>query len=293
MFHKILCPIDFSASSQQAMRVATRLANKAGAELELLHSLHLPPLALSIEVPYPADVIDQMVADDDRAFTAAIGEAKNLGAQRVTNRIVRGAPAEQICMIADAEPRSDLIVMGTHGRTGVRRLLLGSVAETVVRHAPCSVLAVRGRDDHDTFRHVLCPVDFSPSSKYGIDLAAELAEKDGLGITLLHVLDLPVGYSGEPTTLDFVSGLDRTSSELLDRWADELRAKVQIPVTKRTLIGNPAEQILTALDQDLTYDLVIVGTHGRTGLSRALLGSVAEKIVRTAPCAVLVARPPG
>jgi nucleotide-binding universal stress UspA family protein len=290
MFKKILCPIDFSPGSQQAMRVAVRLANEAGADLELVHAWHLPAVAFAAEAPYPALESEAMMKEEEAALHAAVKDATAIGAKRVTSRFEAGIPAERVCAIAEADPRCDLIVMSTHGRTGFRRILLGSVTEKVIRHAPCSVLAVRERDGSSAFRHVLVPVDFSPSSRHAVTLAAELAARDGLGITLLHVLDLPVAYAGEPKTPGFVEDLDRRSAHLLETWATELRANVSVPVMTRTRIGSPGAQALTVLDLDPTFDLAIVGSHGRTGVARFLLGSVAEKIVRHAPCPVLVAR---
>jgi nucleotide-binding universal stress UspA family protein len=121
-----------------------------------------------------------------------------------------------------------------------------------------------------------------------MNLAAELV-KPGSEITLLHVLELPVSYTGELPIPDFHRELDARSAALLDRWTAELKAKVSVPVTQRTRIGRPGAQILALLDDDRTFDLVVMGSHGHTGLERMLLGSVAEKVVRHARCPVLVA----
>jgi nucleotide-binding universal stress UspA family protein len=290
MFRKVLCPLDFSPSSQHAMRVAIRLADAAGAELVLAHASHVPAMAFAGEATYPAGAIGDMVSDEEQALAVAMREAEQLGAQRLSSRFLTGPPWEQLCDVIRADPAFDLAVMGTHGRTGFRRILLGSVTEKVVRHAPCSVLAVRGRDGTDDFRHVLCPIDFSDSSRPAVALAAELAARDGLGITLLHVLQLAAGYPGDPATLAFVAELDRDATRLLGEWAAALRARVPVPVATRLLVGSPAAQTLIALDSEVTFDLVVVGSHGRTGLDRVLLGSVAEQLVRHAPCPVLVAR---
>jgi nucleotide-binding universal stress UspA family protein len=289
MFKNILCPLDFSPSSQHAMKVAVRLANDAGAKLVLTHSWHLPALAFSAEAPYPAGQIELMVSEEEKALAAAVKEARELGAKQVSCTFLSGLPSERICAALGADA-FDLVIMGTHGRTGFRRILLGSVTEQVIRHAPCSILAVRGREGSSTFRHILCPVDFSPSSRHAVDLAIELAARDGLGIVLLHVLDLPVAYVGEPSSHAVVADLDRGSTRMLDELAAEVRTKTSVPVVTRTRIGSPAAQTLTVLDSEDTFDLVVVGSHGRTGISRVLLGSVAEKLARHAPCPVLVAR---
>jgi len=150
---------------------------------------------------------------------------------------------------------------------------------------------VRDRGEVTPFGHVLCPIDFSETSRGAVEFAAELAAPGGAGITLLHVVELPVSYAGEPPLAGFVGDLDKHAAQLLEQWAAELRAKVTVPVATRSRIGSPGGQTLAVLDDDPTFDLVVMGSHGRTGLRRVLLGSVAEKVVRHAGCPVLVARP--
>jgi len=140
------------------------------------------------------------------------------------------------------------------------------------------------------FGHVLCPIDFSDSSHHALALAADLAGPRGRGITLLHVIEMPVTFSGEPPVTGYHENLVGRARKVLDKWAAELRAKVSVPVTTRTVVGFPGAEILATLDADPTLDLVVVGSHGRTGFRRVLLGSVAEKIARHARCPVLVAR---
>lgn len=287
-FKKLLCPVDFSPGSQQAMRVAVRLANEQDAELVLVHSWYLPPVAFSGEFMYPADVVQQLSDQAQRDLEAAVAEAGKLGARHVTSRLLAGPPWQQIVDLVKHEPAFGLIVIGTHGRTGLARVVLGSVTELVVRHAPCPVLTVRPETKPLPFSHVLCPVDLSKPAHDAMGLAAELARPGGAGITLLHVLELPVSFGGELKP-DFHRELDARSAALLDRWTAELKTKVDVPVTQLTRLGRPGAQILAVLDEDPTFDLVVMGSHGHTGASRLLLGSVAEKVVRHARCPVLVA----
>lgn len=289
-FKKILCPIDFSPASQHAMRVAVRLAAASDAELVLTHVWYLPPLAYGGEYPIAPGAVQILVEDNERGLTEAAAEAAQLGARRVTTKLLTGVPWDQIVDALRGDAAIDLVVMGTQGRTGLERILLGSVAENVVRHAPCPVLVTRAQGAEQPFGHILCPVDFSDSSRHAVELAAKLAAPGGAGITLLHVLELPVSYSGEPRAPGFVEDLDKHSARLLEQWATELKTKVSVPVTARTRIGSPGGQILAAQDGDPTFDLVVMGSHGRTGLRRVLLGSVAEKVIRHAGCPVLVAR---
>jgi nucleotide-binding universal stress UspA family protein len=288
-FTKIMCPVDFSPGSHQAMRTAVRIANEHDAELVLVHSWYIPPATFSGDYVYAADVVQGLSDDAQRALENAVGEARNLGARRVTPKMLNGLPWQQIIDAARGEPGLGLIVIGTHGRTGLSRVLMGSVAELVVRHAPCPVLTIRPANEPTPYAHVLCPVDLSKPALEAVNLAAEVVKPGATGITLLHVLELPASYTGELPIPDFHRDLDARSAALLDRWTADLKAKLSVPVSQLTRIGRPGAQILAELEHDRTFDLVVMGSHGHTGIARMLLGSVAEKVVRHARCPVLVA----
>ncbi|MEJ7601804.1 MAG: universal stress protein [Kofleriaceae bacterium] len=287
-FQKILCATDFSAGSKHAVRVAARLAAEADAELVLAHAWHLPTLATSSDYPLPADAITVMIATEERALDAAAREARELGAARVTPVFLTGVPWIQLVELVEKDPAIGLVVIGTHGRTGLARVLLGSVAEKVVRHASCPVMATRAPGGAEPFDHVLVPLDLSASSQRACEFAAQLARPGGRGITLLHVIEVPVTFSSELTEDAMLEQIDRRASKLVEDAAARLRTTVSVPVVTRIRIGHPGAQTLAVLDDDPTFDLVVMVSHGRTGVRRVLLGSVAEKIVRHAPCPVLV-----
>lgn len=298
-FRKILCPVDFSAGSQQALRTAVRLANADDAELILAHSWYIPPVTLGGDQVYAGDIVQLMSDDAQRGLDEAVRDARELGARRVVSKMVNGAPWREIVNLAQREPGLDLLVIGTHGRSGLSRVLMGSVTELVVRHAPCPVLTVRPANDPTPYTHVLCPVDLSRPAHDAVKLAAELVTpgaratelvKPGTaGITVLHVLELPVPHAGSLPIPDFHHALDARAAALLDRWTAELAAKVSVPVRQLTRVGHPGAEILSLLEHDHSFDLVAMGGHGYTGIERLLLGSVAEKVVRHAACPVLVA----
>ena len=140
-FAKILCAVDFSAPSRAAMETAVRLAREtSGAELTLVHVYYLPVLATP-ELMLPVN-IGEIKAAAEKALAGWRADALALGASRVEAITIQGAPWD---MIVDAAKRGghDLVVVGTQGRTGLKHVLIGSVAEKVVRHAPCAVLVVR------------------------------------------------------------------------------------------------------------------------------------------------------
>jgi nucleotide-binding universal stress UspA family protein len=237
---------------------------------------------------FPARAIEEMVDEAQRGLDAAVHDATAAGAKHVGGKLLTGVPWIEIETFLDKQA-FDLCVIGTHGRTGLSRILLGSVAEKVVRHSPCPVLAVRPDGDVKPFAHVLVATDFSDSARYALDRSAELVQPGGV-ITLLHVIEVPVAYSGEVSIADFARDLDKRAAVLLDEEAARLKRETSATVRVRSRIGYPGAQTLAVLDEDLSMDLVVVGSHGRTGIKRVLLGSVAEKVVRHAHCPVFVAR---
>jgi nucleotide-binding universal stress UspA family protein len=144
-FTKIVCPVDFSACSQEALRVATELARDGSAQLVVAHVWE-PPRWSSGEVMIAPEVIQNMVDAEQAELENWRTTAKQLGAREVGTRFLTGVAWDAILALLKDDPAVDLVVMGTHGRTGLRHVLLGSVAEKVVRHAPCPVLVVRERE---------------------------------------------------------------------------------------------------------------------------------------------------
>ena len=140
-FHKILCPTDFSDGSRQALRLAIdRLGPDS--HLVLLHVWE-PPYVYGPDAGLPGAVVVETKALAEAELARWKGEAEQLGARGVSTVLAGGAPWHEIVEVARRDPSIDLIVMGTHGRTGLSHVLLGSVAEKVVRHASCPVLVAR------------------------------------------------------------------------------------------------------------------------------------------------------
>lgn len=280
---KILCPVDFSDGSARALEEAVRLAKEHAAELVIAHAWYLPPTA--IEYSLSPDALDAIRDDAARGLDDAVIRARSLGATHITALLLEGLPWTRIIQAAEG---CDLIVVGTHGRTGLSHVLLGSVAEKIIRHAHGSVLVVPAGHPLRTFKRVVCPVDFSEPSRIALQRATELVVADGGALTVVHVIELPVAYRGQ-IPLDFAGEIDRRARAKLDEWVADAAHKTAVPVTPVVRIGTPGAQVLHLIGEQPT-DLVVVGSHGRTGIKRALLGSVAEKLARHAGCPVFVAR---
>lgn len=145
-FHKIMCAVDFSPGSRDALATAAELARDARIPLVIVHAWEPMRWAIAGEIPIAPQVMQGMVDADQGQLARWEAQAKELGATQVTSRFLTGAAWDQIASAARSDPEIDLIVMGTHGRTGLKHALLGSVAEKTVRHAPCPVLVVRPRE---------------------------------------------------------------------------------------------------------------------------------------------------
>jgi nucleotide-binding universal stress UspA family protein len=228
------------------------------------------------------------------------GGAQAVPARRVEEREVAHPSAAGGILRYAAEHDADVIVMGTHGRRGVQRLLIGSVAEEVVRRAECPVFTIRSSDEDPdadepvprdvSVGRILVPVDLSEHTDALVAHAQEVALAYDASIELLHVVErvaLPPAYGLEPLALDSTDVKERAREDL-DRRADELSEDgIEVFVTVRT--GYPSEVILeSAADGDV--DLVMVATHGFSGVKRLLLGSVAERVVRRVECPVLTVK---
>lgn len=282
---RILYPTDLSEGAQRAFAYAASLANWHGAEVHMLNVIgrHRYDFEeLRDQFPVDTDQLDAWTAEAGiRDFAA--------GDLRITQVQEEGAvPATSILTYAE-EDSVDLIVMGTHGRRGVDRMLLGSVAEEVVRQAPCPVCTVRNAAEtapSDSVRRVMVPIDFSESSTLALQHARELALTYGAEIVALHAIEevvLPMAYGMAPKQVDAEAVRPNVEQALADLLAEHVgveHARAEIRV------GYPPQEILDAVS-DENIDWVVMGTHGRQGLNRLLMGSVAERIVREAACPVL------
>jgi nucleotide-binding universal stress UspA family protein len=301
MLEKLLVATDFSEESDAAVRQALRVSRRTGAELVLVHVSELP-------LPDPSHVLcpelaalekaaEVHLADVRRRLDDVLEHTKGQG-PKVSKVFTEGYPDDRIVDVA-RELRADLVVVGTHGRTGVRRLVLGSVAERVVRLAQTNVMVARREaapTPTDGFRHVLVPTDFSDPADGALALAVSLAAPDGL-VEIFHALFSPflVGYP------DYFGG----SSVDIERWRVAARGDAEgrmqrliarlgrsgVRLTGQVVEGGATPEIQRRLESD-RYDLVVMGTHGRRGLRRGLLGSVAAATVRHAPCSVITVRAP-
>jgi nucleotide-binding universal stress UspA family protein len=286
---RILVPTDFSRPSSHAVSHAIVLARIYGARLELLHSYGIPARAMSqYDSALPSDVIETLRDAAARKLLKTFEKVKAEGVD-VDMRVTDTPPAEAIAGWA-TRLSVQLIVMGTRGLSGLKHVVLGSVAERTVRLAPCPVMTVKGAPGADSpgFRKILVPTDFALESHAALELAKDLAAAAGDAEVIVgHAYCVPaeiealVGAKGEPRVHEFTQKLLGDMERLI-----EPIAKEGVTASFRLRAGNPECVIVeTARDEDV--DLIVMATHGRTGLAHVLLGSVAERVLRLAACPVI------
>lgn len=288
----ILVPIDFSKPCLEALPWAKFLARTTGAKTHLVH-VH------GFEYPIPMDVVPPNVRSMPEIkkrllrYLQKFAARYRLAAHGVRSHVRTGNAFDEICTLA-REIEADLIVASTHGHTGWKHVLLGSVAERIVRHAPCPVLVARRdettRAEKAGVKQVVVPIDFSPSAARGLGYAVKFARKFGSSLVLLHVVT-PEYFTVPQGALVYAT------PELKQRAVDDARARLKKFAATIDFQGVAWKEVVRAgiphveicrFTEKSASDLVITSTHGRTGLRHALLGSVAEHTVRAARGPVLV-----
>lgn len=287
--HHVLLATDFSKSSDAAQQTAMELATRFDARFSVFHALELP---LQILEPFGAGMPDAFLADSRT-------NARKQLQQVMDDACSRGLDAS--CDIGDAPAPlaiaehvrkigADLVVVGTEGHTGLQHLVLGSVAEGTVRNAPCSVLASRGGLVSGT-GPVVVGVDFSEPAGEALQGACEIADRLGADLHLVHAANtarlLPGPY-GAPPPVDFFDViLGDAKRQLAEVSAGcTIRAKLTSEVSTA-----PPQHALAEVARKRGARLVVVGSRGLTGIKHLVLGSVAERTVRHAPCSVWTVRP--
>lgn len=288
MFDQILFPTD---GSQGTDRVLDHVLDVAAANDATVHVLNVANTTHSA-VRHQEEVVATLLQRAEQVVRRVADRAAERGVATVTE-IRQGNPYREIVEYAESSG-VDLVAMPTHGRRGLERLLVGSTTERVVRRADVPVLTLRPSDDiafDYPYESVLVPTDGSDCAKRALERSVAVADAEGAPLHLLSVV--PVGSLGVDVRSDVVAAnLEASAREVLDRAAESATAAGVEPTATTVEFGASVhEAILTYVD-DHDVDLVVVGTHGRTGFDRYLLGSVTEYLVRTSPVPVLTVRGP-
>ncbi len=297
--HEILATTDFSKESLAGVRYAVALAEKVGAAVALLHVVEFPsPPPMPGMRTVTLSLQDSEIGKQARVRLKTLAKRESKGDLNLTPILRSGNSFYGITTTA-RERAADLIVIATHGYTGAKRVLLGSTAERVVRHAPCPVLTVPARATKRRtgkmppldLKRILVPIDFSKTSETALPWAASLAAESNAELILLHVVEkFPIDYlMGRELMNQAITPLMKQSEADLKRMAANMIKSAELRVSAVVRDGRPFEEICSAA-QGLGADLIALTTHGYTGLRRVWLGSTAERVVRHARCPVLVVR---
>lgn len=296
---RLLCPVDFSPYSHRALEYAVAMATWYEAALTVLHVFPIPPVVDVMPSVGVAAMPPMLFTEDDReALVARLREfAGAAGADPRVSFAVEQAPDVRAEILAQASSRqADLVVLGSHGRSGFQHLLLGSVTERILRKATVPVLVVpkhAGRDDVPPvmpFRRIVCPVDFSNASLHALEVALGLAEEADARLTVLHVIEMP------PELHDMQDVLTREVNDIRAeaeaRALQRLRALVPdhareyCHVQTDVAEGSAHREIVRA-SLEHEADLIVMGVHGRGAVDLKLFGSNTHAVLKQAHCPVL------
>lgn len=288
----VLAVTDFSVAADEALRQASEYARTTGAKLTVLHVV---PDFIRANPLFPQGSTGDVDTELDLEKQALDELATRV--REVTGRpegdvelAVRTGKVE-VAVVRHAEQHEvDVIVVGATGRTGLTRLLLGSTAERIVRYSHCSVLVAR--PVHPTFR-VLAATDLSAAALPAVERAKLEASLRGAKLELLHVIDFsPLAWAAAAGPLGgFAVPIPPEKMDEMRRIATEALQALGGPDAGIHVTEGSARRAIIAAADDMQPELLVIGTHGRTGLARMALGSVAEAVVRSAHCSVLVERP--
>ena len=290
---RILCPVDFSEFSAPAVERAVRLGKWFGGRVEVLHVI---PFVVPTGLPdFPVPLEVTRAQREQAAQGLADLAAPFRGEVPLETKLLEGDPWRIIREEAEAFA-ADLLVMGTHGRSGFEHLLLGSVTEKLVRRAPCPVLTVGQVPAHPgggaPFRRILCAADLTHASERTLDVALSLASENDGRITLLHVVESLPGETAGRLYLA-VPEIGPLRRDLLEQARTQLRKAVPdtardfCNVSERVEVGAAWSEILRVAEET-DADLIVMGAHARGALGRMFFGSTASHVVRRATCPVLI-----
>ena len=284
---RILCPVDFSEFSETAYDYAHSLARHYEATLHVLHVVRSIALDPGLMASSIIENVYTHQAADAKSKIAKFAEKQAGDPVRSEITVQLGFAAASILSFAK-ERDTDLIVMGTHGRRGLDRLVMGSTTEQVLRKAHCPVLAIRkpvrsfvspqNPGDPVHIRKILCCVDFSEHSPRALEFALSLGMQYSAQITLLHVLE--EAREGSEQSDRALESIEQLVPEDARNWASVL------PTVRS---GRPYEQIIELAEEAQT-DLIVMGVRGRNAVDLAVFGSTTHRVIQLGPCPVLAVR---
>lgn len=290
----ILFPTDLSRCADQALIHAVFFAQKYNANLHLVHVNTMfedQPDVMKYEFINTEKFIEGLIEVTDEKFNEIIKLHGSKDIEIIKSQL-KGISAAPTILEYSFDNDIDLIVLGTNGRRGIGHLLIGSVAEEVVRLAKCPVFTVRESENLKSlkaYNNILVPLDFSEHSQNAISYAKEIASAYDSKLQILHVIEETkhpaFSLSGKSSIFDLVPDIEEQSKNRIS----EMLSQAPGSETKNNIFikaGHAAKDIIDFAWEN-SSDLIVIATHGLTGIEHLLLGSVTEKVVRMAHCPVV------
>lgn len=312
MFKKILVPLDGSAEAETVLPFVRDIAARFNSEVDILsvglgskkrrvnqllddYVHHTVEHLQGYEISCRAVLLYSDSKKEILDVTEVVSSQENLKAR---GKVSYGGPAENILLYTNNH-RVDLIIMATHGHSGLRRWWLGSVFEKVVSQCAVPVLVIHGkhakeieREKRVTFKRILTPLDGSETGEAALHNAEAIALTTGASLVLLHVIPEPHAIEAKLLGSEFgkfVKAMHDSGGKYLDKVKHRLEEK-GIDVSIEIISGDPAQQIITVAEKE-KIDLIAMSTHGRSGIARFVMGSVADKILHASRLPMWLVRP--
>jgi len=284
---RILLCTDCSEFSEGAVREAIEIAEHCSGQLTVLSVIDINQELLAL-----APQISEQKEKEVRQYLSTLKSRANKAGITCDIIVHEGDEPYQYVVDEARKNKSTMIVMGRRGKTGLKRLMMGSVTARVIGHAPCNVLVVP-KAAHLKFKNILLATD---GSKYAASAAAsaiELAKRNNGSLTVISVVPAEIAT---PTDIDFAMGQKELIAEKEMHYAEKNASSVKdaamqagVPVRAFVMSGRPADTIVETANEK-NSDLIMLGSHGRTGLEKLIMGSVTERVIVLASCAVMVVK---
>jgi nucleotide-binding universal stress UspA family protein len=282
----VLLPIDGSENVHPWVQRGIDIAATLGADLHVLAVMdvrELDPSLSNLDDDDRGDREQQIETEIEQTAESVAGRARTHLSSRIRTAVERGIPAETITGYADSHG-TDLIVMGSHGRGGLERALLGSVTERVLRTTSVPVIVIPRDDDDDeqgdgSYEDILLPTDGSENADVAVEWGIDLAGAYDATIHTVYSVDTS-RFAGIEGTDDLYDAIEETGQDVLE--SIRRRARAADVSVAATIGSGPAAQVLLSYSEDHDIDMIVMGTHGRSGIERYVVGSVTETVVRNA-----------
>lgn len=287
MYDNILIPTDGSEVAETAAQKAVSLAERFDAELHVIYVVEPERLSYIVD-----DARGELTRRGTEAIERIETQADEAGITTTTAVIDDGEVVHRSILDYAADQEIDLIVMGTHGRGGIGRMVLGSVAEQTLRESPVPVMTVHEDTVIDTsLDSLLVPFDGSESAMAAVDQAIDLAKTTDGTINLLNVVNYSAISGGEIASGMVIDALEEAGEQALAAAAERIEENGVMVGDSAVEIGSPFRTIVKYAEQN-DIDCIVMGTHGRSGVDRLLLGSVTERVIRQTELPVIATKAP-